>query len=156
MKIKFVRVDDRLIHGQIVQAWLPVLKIQEIAVVSDEIQDDKTRKSLMRLSVPQNYQLKIFNRKDAVDYLKEDTDKSIMVLCNNTDEARSLAENGIEIKDINIGGMHYANGKTEIIKNIFTDEKDNKNLKFFVNKNTDIDTRIVPTEERKDIKKFLN
>lgn len=156
MTIKFARIDDRLIHGQIIQAWLPVVPVEEILVVSEETANDKIRKSMMRISVPQNYTLETFNCNKAVKHLKENESKKIMILCHTTKELRCLVDNGINFTDVNIGGMHYSHGKEEIIKNIFANEQDKEILKFLIDKNIDIDTRMVPSEKKENIKKILN
>lgn len=156
MAIKFIRVDDRLIHGQIIQAWLPVMLVEEILVVSEETADDKVRKSMMRISVPKNYNLETLNCKNATTYLKENENKKIMILCHTTKELRCLIDGGINLTHVNIGGMHYSHGKEEIVKNIFANEEDKENLKFFISKNIDIDTRMIPSQKKENVKKVLN
>ncbi|MBT3392472.1 MAG: PTS sugar transporter subunit IIB [Elusimicrobiaceae bacterium] len=156
MAITFIRVDDRLIHGQIIQAWLPVIKVEEILVVSEETAKDKIRKSMMRISVPQNYNLETLNCKSATNYLKENESKKIMILCHTTKELRCLVDAGVDFKQVNIGGMHYSHGKEELVKNVFAGEEDRENLKFLLDKNIDIDTRMIPSAKNENIKKILN
>ncbi len=156
MVVEFIRVDDRLIHGQIIQAWLPVMSIEEILVVSEETANDKIRKSMMRISVPKNYNLEAFDCNKAKKYLKDNGNKKIMVLCHTTKELRCLIDGGISFTNINIGGMHYSHGKNEIVKNIFANKEDIDNLKFFISKNIDIDTRMIPSEKKENMKKILN
>ena len=65
MTIKVVRIDDRLIHGQIVQGWLKLIQIDKILVVSDEVAKDEMQKVLLSMAVPSNIKLFIKNIKDA-------------------------------------------------------------------------------------------
>ena len=52
MPIELVRIDDRLVHGQIVQGWLKVIDINKIVVVSDAVANDRMQQMLLAMAVP--------------------------------------------------------------------------------------------------------
>lgn len=52
MSIEFVRIDDRLVHGQVVTTWLKKYDIEQVIIVNDRISEDKTRQSILKISAP--------------------------------------------------------------------------------------------------------
>ena len=76
--LTLVRIDDRLIHGQVVEGWLPVLKAQRIVVVCDQAASDETTRALMELSVPQAIRLDILTVAAAPSILKNADRKSVV------------------------------------------------------------------------------
>ena len=117
MAFKLVRVDDRLIHGQIVESWIPNLDIAEVVVVSDELVSDDTRCAIMRFATPDDIDLKIMSVEDAIKYspaaLKSEI--NILVLFQGLKQVIQLLDGGIKISELNIGGMHYSAGKNQSI-----------------------------------------
>ena len=59
MPIELVRIDDRLVHGQIVQGWLKVIDINKIVVVSDAVANDRMQQMLLAMAVPSSVELEI-------------------------------------------------------------------------------------------------
>lgn len=59
MSIEFVRIDDRLVHGQVVTTWLKKYDIEQVIIVNDRISEDKTRQSILKISAPVG--LKLFS-----------------------------------------------------------------------------------------------
>ena len=69
MPIVFARVDDRLIHGQVVQAWLPEFNIDEVVVPCLKHQEGRINKKLLRLSLPFEYELTVLEPSECVRYM---------------------------------------------------------------------------------------
>ena len=69
MPITLYRIDDRLVHGQVVEAWVPYLKAGEIAVVSDDLSRDLMRQTIMRFAAPEDIALRILPLSEAPAYL---------------------------------------------------------------------------------------
>lgn len=108
--IYFFRVDDRLVHGQVVEGWVPAMDIQNIIVVSDDVACDPVRCELIKFAVPRGINISIASLADAAGMLAE-TDKSdlrSMVLMPSLCEAAALLRSGVKMKSLNIGGVIYA------------------------------------------------
>ena len=184
MSVTVFRIDDRLIHGQVVEAWVPHLKTDEIIVVSDEISSDETRRMIMRFSTPEGVGLKIFGLEEAFKYLNgsaslnnsfaeprpfEAPGKShgakkdgapaagnILVLLPGLKEAADMIYRGLKIRSLNIGGMHYSAGKNfSIGKAIFLSEADRGYLKFISGAGVELEGRGVPTDKPIDLMEAL-
>ncbi len=158
MPLKLLRVDDRLVHGQVVESWLPYLKVNEIWIASDEISQDETRKSIMRFATPSNVSLEIMTVKRVAERINEGTfeGKNVMALVPGLEEVVELLENGVKINVLNIGGMHYSAGKTQSIgKAIFLSEDDAACLKIISGYGVKIEGKGLPTDEPVDLMKII-
>ena len=147
------RIDDRLIHGQVVEAWVPHLKAEEIVVVSDEIAADEVRRAIMRFSTPEGVELRILPVDEAFRYLNgAPGPANILVLLPGLKGMADMISKGLPIKSLNIGGMHYSAGKNfSIGKAIFLSEEDRAYLKFISGAGVELEGRGVPTDNAIDL-----
>ena len=85
MAILDVRIDDRLIHGQVCGYWIPQYSLERIAIVDDVIVNDETRKTALKFGMPEKCKLSIFNSEKAADKFNRKIDEGIrvMILCNS-------------------------------------------------------------------------
>ena len=89
MPIIFARVDDRLIHGQIVQAWLPELNVDEILIPCLKGKESCLNRGLLRLSLPYEYDLTILDAHDCARYAAQ-SKRRIFLYGNGYGERREL------------------------------------------------------------------
>ncbi|MFA7009226.1 MAG: PTS sugar transporter subunit IIB, partial [Elusimicrobiales bacterium] len=139
--------------GQVVEAWVPYLRTDEIVVVSDEISFDDVRRTIMRFSTPEGVALKILGVKEAVAYLNgAPSAGSILVLLPGLKEAADLITSGLKVRSLNIGGMHYSAGKNVSIgKAIFLSAEDCGYLEFISGAGVELEGRGVPTDKPMDL-----
>lgn len=159
MTIKIVRIDDRLIHGQIVQGWLKTIDVDKILVISDEVASDEMQQVLLSMAVPTSVKLVIKNISDAsYEISNEVYDKdNLMILFSNPQDIVKMIDNGIKFQSINIGGMHFAHGKKQLLPNLSVDKKDIEAFLKLISCGIELETRALPQDERynamADIKK---
>ncbi|PIS46596.1 MAG: hypothetical protein COT17_07765 [Elusimicrobia bacterium CG08_land_8_20_14_0_20_51_18] len=155
MPVALYRIDDRLIHGQVVEGWVPEFKITEIAVVSESLKNDLLRQNIMRFSTPENIKLNFLDSETAMPYLSGtavSSRENILVLFPGLSEAASLVRKGLELKFLNIGGMHYSAGKNfSIGKAIFLNQEDCDNLKFLDEEGVKMEGKGIPHDKPVDI-----
>ena len=159
MSISLVRVDDRLIHGQIVESWVPNLNIGEIVVVSDEIVEDETRRAIMRFATPDDVDLKIMSVQDAIKYFPKALESKInvLILLPGLKEIIRLLDGGLKVDKLNIGGMHYSAGKKQSIgRAIFLSKEDCAYFKDIFSRGIKIEGKGVPSDRPVDIMKVIN
>lgn len=154
MPIVFARVDDRLIHGQIVQAWLPELNVDEIVIPCLSKSGRNVNEGLLRLCLPYEYDLKVLDARKAVAYLA-DTKKRIFLLLGSLDDLNPLIEDGLQIKSLNIGGMHFKQGAQKLAENVFLDAKDKLTLRILSDLGIQIETRAVPNAQSVSVKEAI-
>ena len=143
MPIIFARVDDRLIHGQVVQAWLPELNVDEVVIPCAKHHKNMLNRALLRLSLPYEYALTILDSHATVKYTRN-SKKRIFLLMSTLEEMADLIEDGLQIKSINIGGMHFKENAQKLAENVFLDEQDKHLLKIINGLGIRIETRSVP------------
>ncbi|MDR0953055.1 MAG: PTS sugar transporter subunit IIB [Elusimicrobiota bacterium] len=145
MKIVLFRIDNRLIHGQVVEGWLPSLDVGEVMVISDTAAKSNLMRKMLRMALPKGYGLNIFNAKEAANYLKEDNEAKVLVLLEDFHALEILAENGILPQVVNVGNTKYEEGKKEYGNGVFLDEKDLSMIKKLQGKNIKFDVRALPS-----------
>jgi PTS system mannose-specific IIB component len=142
------------VHGQVVEGWVPHLRIDELAVVSDEIAADEMRRTIMRFATPEGVNLKIMTVAEAVAYLPgaEKSADKVLLLLPGLAEAQALLAKGVKIPSLNIGGMHYSAGKNlSIGKAIFLSDQDCASLKAISAAGIKIEGRGVPSDNPVDL-----
>jgi mannose/fructose/N-acetylgalactosamine-specific phosphotransferase system component IIB len=112
MSLVLTRVDDRLIHGQVVEGWLRVIQATRIVVASDEVADDPLQVNLMSLAVPSDVKVMVLKVQAAADSLKAGSwaKERVLLLLPGLREARRLAAAGVELEALNLGGLHPGPG----------------------------------------------
>lgn len=148
MSIVFARVDDRLIHGQIVQGWLPKIKTDAVVIV--HAQPLGPLAMLMRMALPADYQLHHGSAAEMAEFIKTSPLK-LFVLIYSLKEAEELINAGADITNLNIGGLHFADGKEEVCNNFFLNAAEKEIIKRLNARGVEIDCRAVPKTENINI-----
>ena len=146
MPIVFARVDDRLIHGQIVQAWLPELNVDEILIPCTKGRESCLNRGLLRLSLPYEYDLTILDAHDCARYAAQ-SKRRIFLLMGSLQEVTELIKDGLRLKSLNIGGMHFKEGAQKLDEIVFLDDSDKHFLKLIRDLGINIETRAVPNSQ---------
>jgi mannose/fructose/N-acetylgalactosamine-specific phosphotransferase system component IIB len=151
--VVLVRIDDRLIHGQVVEGWLPVFRVQRIVVASDPAAADPTYRALMALSVPEEVALEVLPVAQAAKALEGPgvaADRTL-VLVAGPQEALALLDAGARFDSLNVGGLHYAAGTLQIGKAIFLSDEDMRALDAIAARGVRLEGRAVPGDTPVDV-----
>lgn len=144
----WVRVDNRLIHGQVVEAWLPYLNAKKLVVVNDELAQDALQQQILSLAVPEKVQTEFIYIDQGLNYFKDySSDSKIsLFLLKDCPDAKRLIEQGTDINSINIGNLHFAKGKEQLSSNISVTPEDINILSYFKEKGIELDFRCIPND----------
>jgi PTS system mannose-specific IIB component len=153
MAIVLMRVDDRLIHGQVVEGWVPSLKVDLVLVVSDAAAADEIQTALMKMALPPSVGLLVLPVAEAATMLSsaQFAARSALVLVPGPAEALALVEKGVAIDRINVGGLHYTVGKVQLGRALFLDEKDRLALRALAAKGIRLEGRALPGDVEEDL-----
>lgn len=148
MPIVQFRIDDRLIHGQVVEGWLNHLEIDRIVVVSNDIARDPFYFKLFRLAVPEDIEVEVMEIEKAAFALKDHVlDKdNILILFPGPIEALSLLNGGLPIGSINIGGLHFAPGKKQLLRSLAVNFSECEALVSLVSAGVRLESRALPQD----------
>ena len=107
MAIVEVRIDDRLIHGQVCGYWVPHHSVEKIVVIDDKIAKDEMRKTALKFGCPAKVKLSILDALTASDKLKRNLDKGsrVMLLAAGPEPLLKMVEDGYAIKQITVGNL---------------------------------------------------
>jgi len=117
----YVRVDDRLIHGQTIVAWCPTLGIKEIIAIDDESAKNPVLKSIMTMGVPSNYKTHIVTTEEAKSLLSSDGAGNRLVIVRYPKVLPALEEEIADSEVVILGNLakredtiHQVKGATGI------------------------------------------
>lgn len=155
--IKLLRVDHRLLHGQVAFSWTTNLDVDCILVANDDVMVNDLRKTAIKLAKPSGVKLVIKSIKDSIQALNSGvTDKyNLLIVVESVDDVKTLADNCPQIESINLGGTKSASDKTQISKAIFLTENEKTDLKELLDKGIKIDIRMVPSDRKVDLETVL-
>lgn len=150
--IAFLRIDDRLVHGQVIVGWLPEIKPDSLIVVNDAVVEDAMRQDLMSLSVPPDVDLEFFSTSDISD---EDVGESSFILVSSPKDAWECLQKGIKPERFNVGGMHSKDGKEEIFDALHVDGEDRKYFDLIIKSGVEPIFQPTPQNEPKRLGDIL-
>lgn len=155
--IKLLRVDHRLLHGQVAFSWTQELGVDCILIANNDVPNNEIRKTAMKLAKPQGVKLVIKNISDSIKALKSGvTDKyKLFIVVESVADAYSLATAYPQINHINLGGTKPADGTKQISKAINVTNKDESKLKELVNQGCEIEIRQVPNDKKELYKEMM-
>lgn len=150
--ILLTRIDNRLIHGQVGVTWTRTLGANLIVVVDEEAAGNELMQQLMSTTAKSSGAgVRFFTVQKTIDTIHKASEKQkIFLVCSTPQVVRALVEGGVPIKELNVGNMHYSDGKRQISKKVYVDDKDFEDLKFIENAGVDVYIQDVPgdTKER--------
>ncbi len=105
--IKLLRIDDRLLHGQVAFSWTKMLSIDTIYVVNDQIAKDEITVMTLSIAKPRGTVLEVLSVSDGIAKIKTHVSdrKVVMIIVNNITDAGAIVSAVPEIKSINLGGI---------------------------------------------------
>lgn len=151
-----VRVDNRLVHGQILEAWVPHYSAARIVVLNDEVADDPFRASVIRMVVPSDIEVQVspvesFSRAFNAD---EWSDCRTIVLLKDIDDARRAFQAGFVFDRLNIGNVHNENGKCCITSSIYLSAGERDALQELADAGVAIELRCIPKDKPLDFRRL--
>ena len=144
----WIRIDNRLIHGQVIESWLPNLDSKLIIVANDELSNDIMQQEIMSLAIPHGVE-PVFSTIADVEQacLKHRKgDDSVLILVSTCADAKRLYEAGVLYTVLNVGNVHYKAGKKQISPSVALSSEEEACLRFLQGKNVELDFRCVPND----------
>lgn len=143
-----MRIDDRLLHGQVVYSWKAALSYHAVVIASDEVSRDETRKTALKMSCPEGVRLAIRSIEEAAKLLKNPKldQMKVFVICQNPKDAYDLLQLIDERPIINVGGMQNADGKAQLSPAVYVSQEDIEYLDHIQESGITIEVRQVPTD----------
>jgi len=152
-----VRIDERLIHGQVAGIWSTSLDTQRIVVINDDAASNELQKSSLRMAAPTAMRLSVLTIKDAVRNIQAGKygQQRIFLLFKNPTDVLRYTEAGGLLESINVGNMSYKDGSREVTKSIQVTEQEEIVFEKLSSKGINITAQLVPNDPSIDFMKKL-
>ena len=144
--ILLTRIDNRLVHGQVGVTWTTSLGANLLIVVDDDVAKSQIQQKLMAVTAQSTgTQIRFFSVQHTIDIInKAAPSQKIFIVCKTPHVVRQLVENGIQLNDVNIGNMHFSEGKHPLSKKVYVDDADIEDLRALKNAGVNVFIQDVP------------
>ncbi len=145
--IAFVRIDNRLVHGQVVEGWLPVLKVARLLVLDDACAASPLTCSAMGLAVPSPVRVEVMSLSTADLPSVQAQPEPTLVLLREVRSAVKARERGLSLSTLNLGNVHFAPGRSQITPSVFLSPDELAELRALATAGTTIELRVLPCDK---------
>lgn len=146
------RIDERLVHGQVGVQWVGFANANIIVVANDEVAADQIQQNLMEMVLAEGIAIRFWTVQKTIDTIHKAADRQrILLVCRTPKDFRQLVEGGVPVTQINVGNMHYAEGKTQIAKTVSVDAEDIEEFRQLKALGVACTVQGVPTESATDL-----
>lgn len=150
------RIDERLVHGQVGVQWVGFTGANLVLVANDEVAEDIVQQNLMEMVLAEGIAVRFWSLQKTIDNIHRAADRQkILLVCKTPADFLRLVEGGVPITRINVGNMHYAEGKRQIAKTVSLDAGDIAAFNGLKRAGVACFFQGVPTEPAQDIFKLI-
>ncbi|AXX65239.1 PTS mannose/fructose/sorbose transporter subunit IIB [Bombilactobacillus bombi] len=143
--IKIVRVDHRLLHGQVIFSWIKQYDINHIIIGDNMIQNDPIASIALKMAKPEDVKMDIVKISDVQNVVSKNSKDKIMILVKGPEQAKELINIIPEIKEINYGGIAKKANSKQYGQAVFLTPEELKQTKDIINHNVKVFIQQVPS-----------
>lgn len=154
-RITLARVDDRLIHGQVMTSWLQYTGAKHILIIDDPTANDEFTKTIIGMAVPNGISLNVFTIAEATSYLLDNDFEDLILLVKTPITFLQLIERGVAIKEIIVGGMGATADRKTFYKNISVSDNEKMVLKKMIENSVEVKIQVIPDQKSVSVKNLL-
>ena len=152
----FTRIDDRLIHGQVVTQWIKQYKeVKHIMCVDDKTAKDPFMQTMFSYLIPSGMTIENKTIEDAAKLLKEGLPKPTMLIAKVPDTIKALRDAGCPIDYFNIGGMGMSGDRKKFFQNISMSDHEKEIIKQMIDEGVKVEIQIIPAQGCYDVADLL-
>lgn len=156
MTLALYRIDDRLIHGQVVVGWGQPLNASFIVLVDDEVSSSDWEQDLYRMGVPPSIEVIFASVDQAADQLStwESDERVGILLVGDIDTAVALTQRAPQVRRLNVGGVHHRTGRRERLRFVYLTDDEAAKLRRLAAGGVDVTAQDVPTARAVPVGEF--
>ena len=153
----FIRIDDRLIHGQVVEGWVNFLKATRILVADDRVAANALQRSIMEISVPQGLKVSIGGSRTSAarSVHRGDEGPGDPAVLESVGRPAGASSPGLALPELNIGGMHYVPGNASSSMCVAVDDADLEALRAIAARGIKVTVQTVPNQKPLPLEKLF-
>lgn len=156
--VVLARVDDRLIHGEVVTAWIPFMSANKVLVVDDIVAADKFNKRVLMALAPQGTTVGVLSVEAATNALQKPDpgNERVIVLTKSPIVFEQLIDGGVDIKAVCLGGMGIRGDRKPFVNNVSASPEEVDSIRRMKNeKGVNVYYQLVPEQKVIDISNLL-
>jgi len=157
MAVKLARIDDRLIHGQVILGWVPSVKPDRIVVANDRVAGSDWERKFYSSCVPPEVNVSFATVAEAARQISADLyqTEQLIVLLESAQDTLALIGGGVDLKEVNVGGLHYREGSVELLPFVFLVHEERNALRELVKRGVTLSAQDVPSNPAKIINSLV-
>ena len=158
MALELYRIDDRLIHGQVVVGWGQPLDLRFIVLVDDEVAGSDWEQELYRMGVPSDMEVYFDTVPGAAENLSryQDDERRGLLLTGDIDTMTRLVDATGEIRRVNVGGVHHKPGRTQRLRYVFLNPAEEAQLRALESRGLEVSAQDVPAARQVPLDELLS
>lgn len=151
--ILLTRIDNRLVHGQVGVTWTKTIGANLLLVADDAASQDSLQQQLMSVTAKSSGAgIRFFSiEKTAAIIDRAAPNQKIFIICKTPHDVRRLVEAGVKLTDVNVGNMHFSEGKRQLSKKVYVDDQDLEDLRFLASQGINVFIQDVPGDSKQKI-----
>lgn len=148
MPVVHVRMDNRLIHGQILVSWNAAIKIDHIIVTNDVVAGDPLQVTLLKAVAPLTAKVSVLSIKDCVAYCNSPNaeNENIFIIAKFPEDGLALVSGGLKMPVLNLGNQAFVRNSKRISNTVYLTESGVKALKTLHEQGIRITCRMMPSD----------
>ncbi|MFR7590924.1 PTS sugar transporter subunit IIB [Longibaculum muris] len=152
-----IRIDDRLIHGQVATRWATGLKVNRIMIIDDQVAVNETEKSVLRMAAPAGVNTSILQFDKAVANIKNGNyaGQRVMLVVKSPVILVKMMEAGIQLLPVNVGNMSNRPGTTQYKKSVSMTDEEKAAVEKLLQAGIKVTAQMVPDEPDVSIENFF-
>lgn len=155
-EIVLFRIDERLVHGQIVTAWLGHTQVNKIIVIDDSVASDSFMGSILKMAVPPQVAVDILTVAQSVQLAAEDDrGERLMIVVKTPEAARKVLMNQLAVQEINLGNSGMAGKRVKLTDSVYLDENGIQEVNKIVELGYPVYCQTTPSTKRQEWKNIL-
>jgi mannose/fructose/N-acetylgalactosamine-specific phosphotransferase system component IIB len=157
MSLVLIRIDDRLIHGQVVLGWARILKPQRIVVANDRVAGNEWERKLYAASVPPHLKTSFLTLEETAARLRGGgfDEEATVLLFESVEDVNRVVQAGVRFDEVNVGGLHFREGTKATLPFVYLSENDKRLLKGLIDKGTKFIARDIPGNPAIDLNPLI-
>lgn len=155
-EISLIRIDDRLIHGQVMTRWVKHVETTTILIIDDDLVNDDFMVSVLEMSVPKGIKLKVVNIASAISILTtNEDDEKYLILTKSPNPLLKLVQNNVPITNIILGGMGVNSIRKNFYRNLAASDEEITSFKALIELGIFIEIQAIPSDKAIDLSSII-
>jgi len=148
MAIELVRIDDRMIHGQVATSWIKTLSMEQVIIVSDVNAADELQRKVLNIAIPDGIRLAIFSTDEFIKvYNSNPINRKTMLIYTNPIEVLRCLKGGVKFPLLNVGGIKFVAGKERLYKSVSVTPEEKQAFIDILAMGVEVEIRMMSTEK---------